>query len=79
MLGPTVLPQYYGMAPWPVYPAGLLQSNAAAAAAAAAAQQQQQPQQRRPLTPSGGSDISNSSGSLTQVCKQGNFSNNCDE
>ncbi|KAF4519151.1 hypothetical protein B566_EDAN008213 [Ephemera danica] len=64
--GPTVLPQYYGMAPWPVYPAGLLQPGAAAAAAAAA-QQQQQPQQRRPLTPSGGSDISNSSGSLTQV------------
>jgi hypothetical protein len=61
-----VLPQYYGMAPWPVYPAGLLQPGAAAAAAAAA-QQQQQPQQRRPLTPSGGSDISNSSGSLTQV------------
>jgi len=62
--GATVLPQYYGV-PWPaMYPAGLLQPNAAAAVAA---QQQQNPQQRRPLTPSSASDVSNSSGSLSQV------------
>ena len=63
--GATVLPQYYGV-PWPaMYPAGLLQPNAAAAVAAQ--QQQQNPQQRRPHTPSSASDVSNSSGSLSQV------------
>ncbi|XP_023720641.1 pumilio homolog 2 isoform X2 [Cryptotermes secundus] len=58
-LGPTVVPQYYGVAaPWGVYPANIIQQGAAAAAAA---------QQRRPLTPSSASEISNSSSNLTQV------------
>lgn len=57
--GPTVVPQYYGVAaaPWGVYPANIIQQGAAAAA-----------QQRRPLTPSSASEISNSSTNLTQVC-----------
>uniref|UniRef100_A0A670JNQ9 Sodium/potassium-transporting ATPase subunit beta-1-interacting protein n=1 Tax=Podarcis muralis TaxID=64176 RepID=A0A670JNQ9_PODMU len=65
-LGPAVVPhQYYGVAPWGVYPASLFQQQAAAAAAATnssnqqTAQQTQQGQQQvlrggasqRPLTP----------------------------
>nr|CAD7595823.1 unnamed protein product [Timema genevievae] len=50
--GPTVVPQYYGVAPW-VYPANIIQQGAAAA-------------QRRPLTPSSASDISSSTTNLSQ-------------
>ncbi|KAK7790906.1 hypothetical protein R5R35_000917 [Gryllus longicercus] len=55
--GPTVVPQYYGVAPWGVYPANLIQQGAAAAAAA---------QQRRPLTPSSAAaELPTSTPSLT--------------
>ncbi|KAH0631271.1 hypothetical protein JD844_005540 [Phrynosoma platyrhinos] len=65
-LGPAVVPhQYYGVAPWGVYPASLFQQQAAAAAAATNSSNQQTTQQtqqgqqqvlrggasQRPLTP----------------------------
>ncbi|XP_049775609.1 pumilio homolog 2 isoform X2 [Schistocerca cancellata] len=55
--GPTVVPQYYGVAPWGVYPANLIQQGAAAAAA----------QQRRPLTPSSAGELPSTTTNLTQV------------
>ncbi|XP_049854592.1 pumilio homolog 2-like isoform X15 [Schistocerca gregaria] len=54
--GPTVVPQYYGVAPWGVYPANLIQQGAAAAAA----------QQRRPLTPSSAGELPSTTTNLTQ-------------
>ncbi|KAF7242343.1 hypothetical protein EYD10_11147 [Varanus komodoensis] len=66
VLGPAVVPhQYYGVAPWGVYPASLFQQQAAAAAAATNSSNQQTTQQtqqgqqqvlrggasQRPLTP----------------------------
>ncbi|XP_067014598.1 pumilio homolog 2 isoform X2 [Anabrus simplex] len=60
---PTVVPQYYGVTPWGVYPANLIQQGAAAAA-----------QQRRPLTPSSAGELPTSTNNLTQVANvQGQY------
>ncbi|KAK6633384.1 hypothetical protein RUM44_003986 [Polyplax serrata] len=55
--GPTVLPQYYGVAPWGVYPASIIQQNAG--------------QQRRPLSP--GSAAAAAATSETTNLTQGQY------
>lgn len=48
-----MLPQYYGVAPWGVYPASIIQQNAAG-------------QQRRPLSPGSAAAASSDTTNLTQ-------------
>lgn len=60
LAGPTVLPQYYGVAPWGVYPASIIQQNAAG-------------QQRRPLSPGSVAAAAAAASSDTTNLTQGQY------